>query len=63
MMMDLTNVSEVVVTAIVGLSGVGGSALVAAMLPKASANSIAIFKIIRAVVDFIGANWLNAKNK
>lgn len=61
--MDLTNVSEVVVASIVGLSAVGGGALVAAVLPKASANSIAIFKIVRAVVDFIGANWLNAKNK
>ena len=41
---------------------VGGSSVLAALLPKASDNAIKVYKLIRLVIDFIGANWLNAKN-
>lgn len=61
--MDLTAVADSVTTVLdVGSSIVGCSSLLAALLPKASTNAIAIYKIVRKIVDFIGANWINAKN-
>ncbi len=60
--MDISTVSAVVDTGINVLSVVGGSAIVAAVLPKPSDNAYKIFLIVRKLVDFIGANWFNAKN-
>lgn len=57
--MDINSIADVVVT---GLSVVGSSSIAAAILPKPTTTTLAIFKIVRAVVDFIGANWGNAKN-
>ena len=57
--MDINLIADVVVT---GLATVGGSAITAAVLPKPTTTVWAVFKIIRAVVDFVGANWFNAKN-
>ena len=41
---------------------VGGSSVLAAVLPKPTSNTVLVFQIVRKVIDFIGANWLNAKN-
>lgn len=57
--MDINSIADVVIT---GLSVVGSSSIAAAILPKPTTTALAIFKIVRAVVDFIGANWGNAKN-
>lgn len=57
--MDINAAADVIVT---GLSVVGTSAIGAAILPKPTNTALAIFKVVRAVVDFIGANWGNAKN-
>jgi len=57
--MDINSIADVIVT---GLSIVGSSSIAAAILPKPTTTALAIFKIARAVVDFIGANWGNAKN-
>ena len=60
--MDITTVSSVIDTTLNVLSVVGGSAIVAAILPKPSDNAYKIYLIVRKVVDFVGANWFNAKN-
>ena len=61
--MDLNYVVDIATTILnVGSSVIGGSAVLAAVLPKASDNAIKVYKLIRLVIDFIGANWLNAKN-
>lgn len=60
--MDISTVSSVVDTTINVLSVVGGSAIVAAVLPKPSDNAYKIYLIVRKIVDFVGANWFNAKN-
>lgn len=60
--MDISTVSSVVDTTINVLSVVGGSAIVAAVLPKPSDNAYKIYLIVRKVVDFVGANFFNAKN-
>ena len=57
--MDINSVADALVT---GLSVVGSSSIAAAILPKPTTTALAIFKIVRAVVDFVGANWGNAKN-
>lgn len=57
--MDINSIADVVIT---GLSVVGSSSIAAAILPKPTTTALAIFKIVRAVVDFVGANWGNAKN-
>ena len=60
--MDISTVSAVVDIGINVLSVVGGSAIVAAVLPKPSENAYKVFIIVRKIVDFVGANWFNAKN-
>ena len=60
--MDITTVSNVVDIAINIAATVGGSAVLAAVLPKPTSNTVLVFQIVRKVIDFIGANWLNAKN-
>ena len=60
--MDISTVSSVVDIGINVLSVVGGSAIAAAFLPKPSANAYKIFLIVRKLVDFVGANFFNAKN-
>ena len=60
--MDIVTVSTAVDTALNILSVVGGSAIVAAVLPKPSDRAYKIFLIVRKLVDFVGANWFNAKN-
>ena len=60
--MDLTNVSDVLDIVINVAVTVGGSSVLAAVLPKPSDRAVLIFKIVRKVIDFVGANWLNAKN-
>ena len=60
--MDIVTVSTAVDTALNILSVVGGSAIVAAVLPKPSDNAYKIYLIVRKLVDFVGANWFNAKN-
>lgn len=57
--MDINSISDIVVTV---LATVGSSSIAAAILPKPTTTALAIFKIVRAVVDFVGANWGNAKN-
>lgn len=57
--MDINSIADIVIT---GLSVVGSSSIAAAILPKPTTTALAIFKIVRAVVDFVGANWGNAKN-
>lgn len=59
---DIVTVSTAVDTALNILSVVGGSAIVAAILPKPSDNAYKIYLIVRKVVDFVGANFFNAKN-
>jgi hypothetical protein len=59
---DISTVSTVIDTGINVLSVVGGSAIVAAVLPKPSERAYKVFLIVRKLVDFIGANWFNAKN-
>ena len=41
---------------------VGGSAVLAAMLPKTTTRATKVFTLARKVVDFLGANIFNAKN-
>ena len=60
--MDLTNVSDAVDIIINVAATIGGSSVIAAVLPKPTSNAILIFQIVRKVIDFVGANWLNAKN-
>ena len=60
--MDIVTVSTAVDTALNVLSVVGGSAIVAAVLPKPSENAYKVFIIVRKIVDFVGANFFNAKN-
>lgn len=60
--MDISTVSSVVDIGINVLSVVGGSAITAAFMPKPSANAYKIFLIVRKLVDFVGANFFNAKN-
>ena len=63
--MDITTVSNVVDIAINIAATVGGSAVLAAVLPKPGESeykAYAVYLIVRKVIDFIGANWLNAKN-
>ena len=60
--MDIVTVSTAVDTALNILSVVGGSAIVAAVLPKPSENAYKVFIIVRKIVDFVGANFFNAKN-
>lgn len=57
--MDINSIADIVIT---GLSVVGSSSIAAAILPKPTTTALAIFKIVRAIVDFVGANWGNAKN-
>ena len=63
--MDITTVSNVVDIAINIAATVGGGAVLAAVLPKPGESeykAYAVYLIVRKVIDFIGANWLNAKN-
>ena len=60
--MDIVTVSTAIDTALNVLSVVGGSAIVAAVLPKPSENAYKVFIIVRKIVDFVGANFFNAKN-
>ena len=60
--MDIVTVSTAIDTTLNVLSVVGGSAIVAAILPKPSDNAYKIYLIVRKVVDFVGANFFNAKN-
>ena len=61
--MDLNTVSSVIDIGTTVLSTIGGSAIVAAVMPKPSANAYKIYLIVRKLVDFVGANWFNAKNQ
>ena len=60
--MDIVTVSTAIDTTLNVLSVVGGSAIVAAVLPKPSENAYKVFILVRKIVDFVGANWFNAKN-
>ncbi len=61
--MDVSSALDAGLTALSTVSSVmGGGAVLAAVLPKASDDAIKIYKIIRFIVDFVGANWINAKN-
>ena len=60
--MDINTVSSVVDLTINTLATVGGGAVLAAVLPKTSDNAYKIYLIVRKVVDFVGANFFNAKN-
>lgn len=60
--MDIVTVSTAIDTTLNVLSVVGGSAIVAAVLPKPSENAYKVFIIVRKIVDFVGANFFNAKN-
>lgn len=60
--MDLNTVSSVIDIGTTVLSTIGGSAIVAAVLPKPSENAYKVFIIVRKIVDFVGANFFNAKN-
>ncbi len=60
--MDIVTVSTAIDTTLNVLSVVGGSAIVAAVLPKPSENAYKVFILVRKIVDFVGANFFNAKN-
>ena len=60
--MDISTVSSIVDVGLDVLATVGGSAIVAAFLPKPTDEAYKIFLIVRKIVDFVGANWFNAKN-
>lgn len=60
--MDIQIISTAVDTTLNVLSVVGGSAIVAAVLPKPSENAYKVFILVRKIVDFVGANFFNAKN-
>lgn len=45
------------------LATVGTGAIVAAFAPKPTPTAYRVYVIVRKVVDFIGANWFNAKNQ
>ena len=60
--MDITTVSNMVDIGINVFAIIGGSAVTAAFIPKPSDKATAVFNIIRKLVDFVGANWFNAKN-
>ena len=59
---DIVTVSTAIDTTLNVLSVVGGSAIVAAVLPKPSENAYKVFILVRKIVDFVGANFFNAKN-
>lgn len=44
-------------------SVIGAGAVAAAILPKPTENTVKVYKLVRLVVDFVGANWINAKNQ
>lgn len=58
--MDVSTVVDAGI-AFFGVSGVG--AYLAAFLPKPSDKAVKVYKLVRLVVDFVGANWINAKNQ
>ena len=60
--MDINTVSSAVDLTINALATVGGGAVLAAVLPKPSENAYKVFIIVRKIVDFVGANFFNAKN-
>lgn len=60
--MDLNTVANVVDITTNVLATIGGSAVTAALIPKASDRTVKVYNIIRKIVDFVGANWINAKN-
>ena len=60
--MDINTVSSVVDLTINTLATVGGGAVLAAVLPKPGTNAYKVFIIVRKIVDFVGANFFNAKN-
>jgi hypothetical protein len=63
--MDINTVSSAVDLTINALATVGGGAVLAAVLPKPGTNAskaYQIYLIVRKIVDFVGANWFNAKN-
>ena len=63
--MDINTVSSAVDLTINTLATVGGGAVLAAVLPKPGESeykAYAVYLIVRKVVDFVGANWFNAKN-
>ena len=63
--MDIATVSTAVDTGLNVLSTVGAGAVLAAVLPKPGTNAskaYQIYLIVRKVVDFVRANWFNAKN-
>ena len=57
------DVSTVIDAAVTFFSVTGVGAYAAALLPKPSANAVKVYKLVRLVVDFVGANWVNAKNE
>lgn len=62
--MDVSTVVDATTTVLSTASSVVGvSAFLAAALPKPSTNTVKIYKLFRVIVDFIGANWINAKNQ
>lgn len=62
--MDVSTVIDAGITVVSTASSVVGvSAFAAALLPKPSVNTVKVYKLVRLVVDFIGANWINAKNQ
>ncbi len=62
--MDVSTVLDVTTTVVsTAFTTVGVSAFAAALLPKPSVNAVKVYKLVRTVVDFIGANWINAKNQ
>ena len=63
--MDINTVSSVVDLTINTLATVGGGAVLAAVRPKPGTNAskaYQVYLIVRKIVDFVGANWFNAKN-
>lgn len=62
--MDLSTALDVGLTVVSTASSViGAGAVAAAILPKPSENAVKVYKLVRVVVDFVGANWINAKNQ
>lgn len=63
--MDIATASAIVDTGLNALSTVGAGAILAAVLPKPGTNAskaYQVYLIVRKIVDFVGANWFNAKN-
>lgn len=62
--MDVSTVLDVTTTVVTtAFTTVGVGAVTAAFMPKPSVNAVKVYKLVRLVVDFVGANWINAKNQ